>query len=144
MHRISEVKLIYKNRVPARDRIKIKNAQEAFDVFWRAWDLETVEHIEEMKMLLLDRSNKALGIVTISKGGTTGTSIDVKLIMQYALKTNAHRIILAHNHPSGNLNPSEADSKVTELIRKACKIFDMKLLDHLIISPGETYKSMQE
>lgn len=106
--------------------------------------METVEHIEEMKMLLLDRSNKALGIVTISKGGTTGTIIDVKLIMQYALKANAHRIILAHNHPSGNLNPSEADSKVTELIRKACKILNMKLLDHLIISPGETYRSMQE
>ena len=144
LSKVSAVKLTYRNKVPAKDRIQIKNAQDAFDVFWRAWDLETVEHIDEMKMLLLDRSNKALGIVTISKGGTTGTIIDVKLIMQYALKANAHRIILAHNHPSGNLNPSEADSKVTELIRKACKIFDMKLLDHLIISPGETYRSMQE
>lgn len=144
MNKVSEIKLIYKNHIKPSERIRIKGPQDAFDAFWDTWDQETVEHIEEMKMLLLDRSNKALGIVTISKGGTTGTIIDVKLIMQYALKANAHRIILAHNHPSGNLNPSEADSKVTELIRKACKILDMKLLDHLIISPGETYRSMQE
>ena len=144
MNRVSEIKLIYKNHIKPSERIRIEGPQDAFDAFWDTWDQETVEHIEEMKMLLLDRSNKALGIVTISKGGTTGTIIDVKLIMQYALKANAHRIILAHNHPSGNLNPSEADSKVTELIRKACKILNMKLLDHLIISPGETYRSMQE
>ena len=144
MNRVSEIKLIYKNHIKPSERIRIEGPQDAFDAFWDTWDQETVEHIEEMKMLLLDRSNKALGIVTISKGGTTGTIIDVKLIMQYGLKANAHRIILAHNHPSGNLNPSEADSKVTELIRKACKILDMKLLDHLIISPGETYRSMQE
>ena len=144
MNRVSEIKLIYKNHIKPSERIRIEGPQDAFDAFWDTWDQETVEYIEEMKMLLLDRSNKALGIVTISKGGTTGTIIDVKLIMQYALKANAHRIILAHNHPSGNLNPSEADSKVTELIRKACKILNMKLLDHLIISPGETYRSMQE
>ena len=102
--KVSEVKLIYKNKVKAADRIQINNAQDAFGVFWEAWDKEVIEYIEEMKMLLLDRSNKVLGIVSLSKGGTTGTIIDIKLMMQYALRTNAHGIILAHNHPSGNLN----------------------------------------
>ena len=66
-----------------------------------------------MKMLLLDRSNKVLGIVSLSKRGTTGTIIDIKLIMQYTLIANAHGIILAHNCPSGNLNQSETDRKIT-------------------------------
>ena len=143
-YKVSEVKLIYKNRVKATDRIQIKNAQDAFGVFWEAWDKEVIEHIEEMKMLLLDRSNRVLGIVSLSKGGTTGTIIDIKLIMQYALKANAHGIILAHNHPSGNLNASEADSKITERIKKACKTLEIHLLDHLIISPCNEYRSMLE
>ena len=126
------------------DRIQINNAQDAFGVFWEAWDNEVIEHIEEMKMLLLDRSNRILGIVSLSKGGTTGTVIDIKLMMQYALKANAHGIILAHNHPSGNLNPSEADSKITGRIEKACKALEIHFLDHLIISPGNEYRSMLE
>lgn len=93
-------------------------------------------------MLLLDRSNKALGIVTVSKGGTTGTVIDTKLIIQYALKTNAHGIILAHNHPSGNLNPSEADLNITERIKNACEAVEISLIDHLVISSTEEYQSI--
>lgn len=132
------------NKVKAADRIQINNAQDAFGVFWEAWDNEVIEHIEEMKMLLLDRSNRVLGIVSLFKGGTTGTVIDIKLMMQYALKANAHGIILAHNHPSGNLNPSEADSKITERIDKACKTLEIHLLDHLIISPGKEFRSIHD
>jgi len=58
----------------------------------------------------------------------------VKLILQYALKANAHGIILAHNHPCGNLNPSEADLKITERIKLACETVEISLIDHLIIS----------
>lgn len=74
---VSEVKLIYKNKVKAADRIQIKNAQDAFGEFWEAWDKEVIEYIEEMKMLLLDRSNKVLGIAALSNGGTAGTVIDI-------------------------------------------------------------------
>jgi DNA repair protein RadC len=144
LSKVSEVKLTYKNKVPAKDRIQIKNSCDAFDVFWSAWDKEVIEHIEEMKMLLLDRSNKVLGIVSLSKGGTSGTIIDIKLIMQYALKANAHGIILAHNHPSGNLKPSEADLKITERIKKACVTLDIQFLDHIIISPAKEYWSTND
>lgn len=143
-YKVSELKLVYKNRVKPSERKQIRNPQDAFDVFWDAWDKEVIEHIEETQMLLLDRSNRVLGIVLLSRGGTTGTVIDIKLIMQYALKANSHGIILAHNHPSGNLNPSEADRKITDRIEKACKTLEIHLLDHLIISPGEEYRSMQE
>ena len=142
MNKVSEIKLIYKNHIKPSERIRIEGPQDAFDAFWDTWDQETIEHIEEMKMLLLDRSNKALGIVTVSKGGTTGTVIDTKLILQYALKANAHGIILAHNHPSGNLNPSEADLKITERIKIACEAVEINLLDHLVISSTKEYQSI--
>ncbi len=141
-NKVSEVKLIYKNKIKAADRIQIKNAQDSFGVFWETWDKKVIEHIEEMKMLLLDRCNKVLGIVSLSKGGTTGTFIDIKLMMQYALKANAHGIILAHNHPSGNLNPSESDIEITDRIQKACKTLEIHLLDHLIISSEAKYHSL--
>jgi len=140
--KVSEVRLVYKNKIRPADRIHIKNAQDAFEVFWDAWDKSVIEHIEEMKMLLLDRSNNALGIVSLSIGGTVGTVIDIKLIMQYALKANAHGIILAHNHPSCNLKPSEADLEITERIIKACGTLDIQLLDHHIISPAHEFKSI--
>lgn len=142
MNKVSEVKLIYKNYIKPSERISIEGPQDAFDAFWDTWDLETIEHIEEMKMLLLNRSNNALGIVTVSKGGTTGTVIDTKLILQYALKANAHGIILAHNHPSGNLNPSEADLNITERIKNACEAVEISLIDHLVISSTEEYQSI--
>jgi DNA repair protein RadC len=142
--KFSEIKLVYKNRIKAAERIQINNSQDAFEVFWEAWDKEVIEYIEEMKMLLLDRSNKVLGIASLSRGGTTGTVIDIKMIMQYALKANAHGIILAHNHPSGNLNQSEPDQKITERIENACNMLEIKLLDHLIVSPTKEYISMKE
>ena len=140
--RVSEVKLTYRNRIKPSDRIVIKGPQDAFEVLWNAYDKDTIEHTEEMKMLLLDRGNKVLGIASISKGGTTGTVIDIKVILQYALKANAHSIILAHNHPSGNLNPSETDIKITDRVKEACKLVELTLYDHLIITPEGKWNSI--
>jgi DNA repair protein RadC len=143
MIKVSEVKLIYKNHIKPSDRIFIKEPDDAFRAFWDTWDLEVIEHIEEMKMLLLNRSNHVLGVVSISRGGTSGTVIDIKLILQYALKANAHGIILAHNHPSGNLKPSEADIKITERVKEACKVVELTFLDHLIVTPDGTWQSIE-
>jgi DNA repair protein RadC len=89
--------------------------------------------VEEFKMLLLNRSNVALGIMDVSKGGITGTVTDVRIIMQAAIKANASGIIVCHNHPLGNLNPSESDIKITKKIKDAYNLLDIQLLDHLII-----------
>jgi DNA repair protein RadC len=72
------------------------------------WDLDSIEHIEEFKLLLMNRSNSVLGIMPVSKGGLSGTVTDVRLIYQGAIEANASGIIVCHNHPSGNLNPSES------------------------------------
>jgi DNA repair protein RadC len=78
------------------------------------WDQDSIEHIEEFKLLLMNRSNSVLGLLSVSKGGISGTVTDIRLIYQAAIKANASGIIVCHNHPSGNLNPSESDTKLCE------------------------------
>jgi DNA repair protein RadC len=98
------------------------------------WDLDSIGHIEEFKLLLMNRSNSVLGIMPVSKGGLSGTVTDVQLIFQGAIKANAAGIIVCHNHPSGNLNPSESDTKITQKIKEAGNLMDIQLLDHLILT----------
>jgi len=96
-------------------------------------------------MLLLNRANKVLGITTISEGGLSGTVTDIRLIFQYAIKGNASGIIVAHNHPSGNQNPSESDLKITQKIKEAGNLLDIQLLDHIILTPeSEIYRSLAD
>jgi DNA repair protein RadC len=134
---IAEVKLVYRTKVKASDRLQIKCSKDAFDIFMESWDLDSIEHIEEFKLMLLTRSNKVLGIASISKGGINGTVTDVRIILQYAIKSNASGIIICHNHPSGNLQPSESDQAITRKIKDSGLLMDVQLLDHLIITVEE-------
>lgn len=113
---ISEVRLVYKKKVKASDRLQIKCSKDAFDIFMENRDQDSIEHIEEFKLLLMNRSNSVLGILSVSKGGISGTVTDIRLIYQGAIKANASGIIVCHNHPSGNLNPCESDAKLTHKI----------------------------
>jgi DNA repair protein RadC len=106
------------------------------------WDLDSIEHIEEFKLMLLTRSNKVLGIASISKGGINGTVTDVRIILQYAIKANACGIIICHNHPSGNMQLSESDIAITRKVKESSIVMDIQLLDHLIIVPEGSYYSM--
>lgn len=83
-----------------------------------------------------------LGIAAISKGGTTGTVIDSRIIFQYALKAHATEIIVAHNHPSNNPTPSEADVLITKKLVEAGKVMDIKVYDHLVLCGDGTYYSL--
>ena len=112
--KVAEVRLIYKTKIRPSDRVRIKTSTDAHNIFIQGWNQDTLEHVAEFKILLLNRSNMALGTSQISLGGTAGTVTDVKLIFQYALKTNAQGIIICHNHPSGNNQPSESDKKITD------------------------------
>ena len=139
---ISEVKLIYRTKVKASDRPQVKTSRDAFMIFMEHWDLDSIEHVEEFKLMLLTRSNKVLGIASISKGGISGTVTDVRIILQYAIKANASGIIICHNHPSGNLQPSKSDFALTKKIKESGSVMDIQLLDHLIIIPEGNYYSM--
>ena len=92
----------------------------------------------------MNRSNHVLGCLTVSEGGPCSTAVDVKLILQGALLTNASGVILAHNHPSGNLKPSEPDKIMTERIRKALTVMEVNLLDHLIVTRENYFSFVDE
>jgi DNA repair protein RadC len=136
---IAEVRLIYSSKVSASDRPQVRSSVDALKLFRESWDKETIELYEECKLMLLNRANMVLGIAQISQGGISGTVTDVRIILQYALKANASAIVLCHNHPSGNLQPSDADMRITSRLKEAAMIHEINLLDHLIITVGNYY-----
>ena len=89
---------------------------------------------EEFWVLFLNNSNKVINMLQLSKGGVTGTTVDIRILFKKAMELLSIGIIVCHNHPSGKLVPSEADKKLTQKIKKASKTLDIKLLDHLIIT----------
>lgn len=141
---ITFVKLKYESKVKPSDRPHISSSHDAYQLFIDNWDWETITHIETMKLMLLNRANRVLGVTNLSTGGTNGCIIDLKVIFQYAILANESSIILAHNHPSGNLKPSEADIAITNKVHEAGKLFDIRLFDHLIISPDDRYYSLAD
>jgi DNA repair protein RadC len=93
---------------------------------------------------LLNRGNKVIGICEISTGTVSGTLVDPRVVFATALKTNATGIILAHNHPSGNLKPSRADELLTDKLRKAGELLDVVVLDHIIVTTEGFYSFADE
>lgn len=94
--------------------------------------------------MLLNNSNKVKGIYELSKGGITGTMVDIRILFAIVLKSLSVGIILSHCHPSGQLKPSEADKNITKKIKQAAQLFDIKVLDHLIIAPNSEYYSFAD
>lgn len=134
-----QVKLSYVNETEISDRSIIRNADDAAKLLFESWDKSTIEHIETVKVILLNNGQQLLGIADISQGGLTGSVIDVRLIAQYAITANASAVLLAHNHPSGNLKPSHSDIEITKKVKDAMKLLDITLLDHLIINKDGQY-----
>lgn len=99
---------------------------------------------ENFCILLLNRANKVLRTVKISDGGITGTVVDPRKVFKIALDNNATSIILGHNHPSGQLTPSDADIKLTRKLKEAGDMLDLPVLDHLIIGDGNYYSFADE
>ena len=123
------------------EKISIKSSAEAFAVFFpHLSDLRT----EEFWVIFLNQKNQIIYKSQISKGGITGTIVDVRVLFKIALEHFATSIIVAHNHPTGNLKPSDADLKITRNIKNAGEIIDIKLTDHLIIGENEFFSFQDE
>ncbi|TGV03370.1 JAB domain-containing protein [Flavivirga rizhaonensis] len=137
---VNEIKISYKERVPAPFWTKINSSRDASELLYEHWNKNTIELHESFKVLLLNNSNKVKGIYQLSQGGITGTLVDLRLLFAVVLKTASVAVILSHNHPSGKLEASDADIQLTKKIKKAAQLFDITVLDHLIIvSNGEYY-----
>ncbi|TNF45041.1 MAG: JAB domain-containing protein [Bacteroidetes bacterium] len=120
---------------------KITSSKDAADYFQPL--LGDLNH-EEFWIMFLDRGNKIKDSFRISQGGISGTVIDVRIILKAALEKQASSIILCHNHPSGTLQPSDADLKITRKINEAAKIMDISVLDHVIIGDQKYYSFADE
>lgn len=140
---VSEINVSYRPKVKASERPKVSTSKEVYDILFNNWDLDKMELLEQFKILLLTRANRVIGIYEVSSGGMTGTVADPKLIFSTALKGCANSIILSHNHPSGNLKPSQADISLTQKLRTAGSFLDIDVLDHIILT-SEGYISFVE
>ena len=142
-YKVSEIEITYRNAVRPSDMHKISSSKDVSELLRELWS-NKVEYIEEFYILLLNKANKVLGVSKISEGGISGTVVDPKRIFQVALKSNATSIILAHNHPSGNIQPSEADQKITRKCRDAGTMLDIAVLDHIIVGNEQYYSFADE
>jgi DNA repair protein RadC len=141
---VAEVELVYKTKVKPSQRPKITSSVDAYEILQKIWNRDKIELVEEFKVLLLNRSNKVLGVLDASSGGITGTVADPRIILTAAIKANAVGIVLSHNHPSGSLKPSRADEDLTVKIREAARFLDMTVLDHIIITSEGYYSFADE
>ncbi len=143
-NKVNEIQISYKERIPAPFWEKIRASEDAAQMLYEHWNKNTIEVHESFKIVLLNNSNKVKGIYQLSQGGITGTLVDLRILFAVVLKTLSVGIILTHNHPSGKLVPSEADKNLTAKINEAAKLFDVKVLDHLIIVPNGDYYSFAD
>lgn len=141
---VNEIKISYKGRVLSKDWRKLKSSSDTANFIFEYWDKDTIEAHESFKVLLLNNANKVKGVIEISKGGITGTIVDLRLLIAVVLKSLSVAIILTHNHPSGTLTPSASDKAITQKIKKAAAFFDVKILDHIIITPNADYFSFAD
>lgn len=141
---VAEIEIIYKTKVPASLRPIVKSSADSFQILSSFWNQNKIEIIEEFKIILLNRSNRVLGISSISSGGITGTVADPRIILVTAIKANAVSIILCHNHPSGNLTASGADIALTQKIKEAARYMDISVLDHIILTKTGYYSFADE
>lgn len=138
---LAEIQISYYPKVNPSAMIRISSSADAYQILKDVFP--GIDHREYFYILCLNRNNKVLGYSQISVGGLSGTVCDVRIIMQIGLKASASGIILAHNHPSGNTEPSSQDKDTTTKIKEAGKILDIPILDHLIIT-SESYLSFAD
>lgn len=120
------------------ERVKITSAASAAD-YIRQFYSDDIEIYESFFLLLLNRQNKTIGYAKISQGGVAGTVVDAKIVLKYIVDTLASSAILCHNHPSGTLMPSTQDIELTDKIKKAVKLVDSEILDHVILTADSYY-----
>ena len=119
----------------------IKNSKIAYECFYA--HLSDLDH-EQFWIMLLNNANKVIKLEKIGVGGMTGTTADPKKIFKSALENNAASIMLCHNHPSGNISPSNADKAITSNLIRAGQFLDIKILDHIIIGNDNYFSFADE
>jgi DNA repair protein RadC len=123
-----------------REKEKISGSKDVFEYFHHLSDLRN----EEFWVMFLNRANKIISTQKVSQGGITGTVADIRIILKNALDNFACGVVLCHNHPSGNLEPSNEDKELTQKVKQTAKLLDINVLDHIIISDAGYFSFADE
>ena len=129
---ISEITVAY--RPERKTGPEIRSSNQAYRVLQELFDKDAFHLREEAICLYLNKANKVLGWYRVSTGGISGTVVDIRIVLSVALKGVACSIVMAHNHPSGNLRPSVHDIELTRKLKESARLMDITLFDHLILS----------
>jgi DNA repair protein RadC len=125
----------------SKSKQKVSNSQDIYEIFGpRIGDLNH----EEFWLMCLNRNNAIIGTTRIGSGGISATVADIRIMLKYAIENYASSMILCHNHPSGNLKPSNADIKLTTAVKEAASFMDIALLDHIIVTDSSYYSFADE
>lgn len=139
---LGEVTLNYKYHNPSiKDRPLITNSSEAVEVIKLVIDMQRIALQEQFIVIYLNQANKVIGTMNVFSGSIKSTVIDIKLILASGILLMSSGVIVAHNHPSGNLKPSREDLALTKRLSTALQYMEMKLVDHFIITPDDDYLS---
>jgi DNA repair protein RadC len=144
MKHLHEIEVTYKS-VPSQQRI-ITSSYQANELAHEIYELSNakIDLKEYFFIILLNRSNKVISYYKLSEGGISGTIADIRLAFSTALKCVSTAMILVHNHPSGQLKPSDADVRLTKQFIDAGKILDITILDHIIVTSNNGYYSFAD
>lgn len=130
--------------VNKEDLITVKGSEEMAKLCYEIFNKDTFNWTEEVLLILLNQANKVLSYKKISSGGISGTILDPRVVFMYAIQGLAVNIIVAHNHPSGNLEPSKQDKYITDKLKEAGKVLDIRVLDHIIVAGEGQYYSFAD
>lgn len=134
-NKVAQIGLVYHSKIKVEDQPKIHNANCAYKVLLDNWNMDTIELNEEFAVLFLTAAKTAHGMMKVSIGSLAGTYVEPRMVFTAALKCRAHSIIVAHNHPSLYLKPSQADMNITRKLVESGRVLGIEVLDHLIITP---------
>lgn len=125
------------------EKMKINSAEDARDIAMNFWGAD-IGIYESSFALFLNAGRRPIGYAKISQGGITSTVVDIRILLKYGIDMLAAELILFHNHPSGEVSPSEADKNLTMRLAKAVAAIDVRLVDHIVLAGGGEFYSFSE
>ena len=142
LHGVSEIEISYRPAIGTKP--EVTSSSDAYLILKEYYSEKQIALKEYFVVMYLNQANRVIGVQKLSIGGLTSAIADVRLLFGTALKILATGLVISHNHPSGNTRPSLQDRNLTKQVKEAGKLLDIKLLDHLILTPDEKYISMAD
>jgi len=142
LHGVSEIEITYKPAIGSKP--EVTSSSDAYLILKEYYPENQIALKEYFVVMYLNQANRVIGVQKLSVGGLTSAIADVRLLFGTALKVLATGLVISHNHPSGNTRPSLQDRNLTKQVKEAGKLLDIKLLDHLILTPDDHYISMAD